>query len=174
MEIATYVAQAVTLPVSDTVATAALATVGVLGAAYLNTRRAQRGAEKDNIAPTGPGTIPAAATADDGGLALSKWIVATIETAVEKAVEERTRPLRRQVAILTASVTVLRRTVRHLRKAFREYVREVESTWGKAEAPPKVSDSVLAMLYDDDLDDEHVPLEHYMDSESTRPDNNYG
>jgi len=145
-----YVAQAVNLPVSDTVASAALATIGVVAVAFINTRRATRNAEKDNIAPSGPGAIPASVSTDDGGLALSKWIVATINTAVEKAVDVATRPLKKQVGALTTRVGILGRIVRHLRRAFREYMHEVESTWGTADGPPKVSATVLSMLYDDD------------------------
>lgn len=143
-------AQGIMLPVSDTVASAALATIGVVVVALINTRRAERNAEKDNIAPSGPGAIPASVSTDDGGLALSKWIVATIDAAVEKAVEEATKPLKRQVLVLTTRVGVLGRIVRHMRRAFREYMREVEATWGTAAGPPKVSETVLAMLYDDD------------------------
>jgi len=156
------------LPVSDSVATAFLATFGVIAVAFINTRRAEKNAEKDNIAPTGPGAIPASVSTDDGGLALSKWIVATINEAVEKAVEEATRPLKLEVGKLNTRVGVLGRMLRHLRRAFREYMREVETTWGTPSGPPKVSATVLALLYDDDdisdLDDSmtRAEVDEYM------------
>jgi hypothetical protein len=86
-----------------------------------------------------------------GVITQARELEAFINERVKDAVAEATKDLRRELAALRTGLGLLRGRVRHLRRAFREYVHNVEETWGTTEGPPKMSTEVHAMLYDDDL-----------------------
>ena len=89
-----------------------------------------------------------------GVTAQAKEFQEYVQAEVKAAVAAATEELRGEVAELKRGLGLIRGRVRHLRRAFREYVRTVEQTWGTTDGPPKVSDEVYAMLYDDDLLDD--------------------
>lgn len=151
MALTLITAAAVTVqPIGHEVIVAALSAVGLVLVALIQTSGAKRRVNREiSDAPTAPAPPPPPAWNGDP-LELNRFIQQTVEAAVEKATE----PLRREIEALHGSFRVMRQFVRHLRRAFREYMRDVEASWGKTDRPPKVGADVLAMLYDDDgLDD---------------------
>lgn len=86
-----------------------------------------------------------------GVTAQAKEFQAYVQAEVKAAVATATADLRLEVAELRRGLGLIRGRVRHLRRAFREYVQTVEQTWGTPEGPPKMSTEIHAMLYDDDL-----------------------
>jgi uncharacterized membrane protein YccC len=149
MELTTLAATApMVQPVGQEVVIAALGAAGLVLVALIQTLGAKRRVNREVDAQPETAAPPPIWNGDP--LALNRFIQDTVEVAVERA----TRPLKDELAALRGSVRVMRQFVRHLRRAFREYMQDVEASWGKTDRPPKVSPDVLAMLYDDDgLDD---------------------
>lgn len=138
-------------PFGQEVVVAGLGAAALVLVALIQTNGAKRRVNREVAEAPEPAAVPAPVREWNGDpLVLNQFIQDTVKAAVEEA----TRPLREEIKTLHASFRVMRQFVRHLRRAFREYMQEVEASWGTADRPPKVGPDVLAMLYDDDgLDD---------------------
>lgn len=95
-----------------------------------------------NKTPT-PATPPPS-TPFAENIALNEYIDAKIEAA--------TKPLREEIARMTAYVQRTARVLKLLREAFRQFIREVARDWGKTTQPPQIDPLIRDMLLDDDLD----------------------
>ncbi|MBP1241755.1 hypothetical protein ABID92_000417 [Frigoribacterium sp. PvP120] len=77
-------------------------------------------------------------------LALAEYVDGRIAAA--------TQPLRDEIADLRRQFGALRLLLRQTREAFREYIRQVRSTWGSGEEPPPIGNHIRELLAEDDLD----------------------
>ena len=75
-----------------------------------------------------------------------------LATYVDGRIAAATAPLREEIADLRRQFGALRLLLRQTREAFREYIRQVRSTWGTNDTPPPLSDHIRELLAEDDLD----------------------
>lgn len=116
----------------------------LIGVLVQNQRAAARARREVTPSAEPPPPPPSDIDYLDRDLALAKYVDGRIAAA--------TAPLREEIADLRRQFGALRLLLRQTREAFREYIRQVRSTWGTNDTPPSLSDHIRELLAEDDLD----------------------